>query len=127
MVGTRARFILAAGAAIVFGFALGTAAQAAEIKVMSTIGVKPALPDLVAEFERTTKHKVTIVWGNASTLKTRYLEGETADVALLTSAAIDDLAKAGKVGRRVDLCRSGIGLGVKAGTAKPDISSSEAL
>jgi hypothetical protein len=35
--------------------------------------VKPALPEIVAEFERATGHKVAIVWGNAATLKTRYL------------------------------------------------------
>ena len=124
---TKTLAVLAAGAAILFGVAGGAAVEAAEIKVVSTIGVKPALPDIVAEFERTTGHKVTIVWGNASALKTKYLEGETADVALLTAAAIDDLAKAGKVGSRVDLCKSGIGLGVKAGAPKPDISSVDAL
>src|SRR5262245_42035890 len=91
---------------------------------LCTIGVKPALPEVVAEFERTTGHKVSIAWGNAATLKTRYLEGEPADVAVLTAAAIDDLAKAGKVaGGRVDLARSGVGLGMKAGAPKPDISS----
>ena len=123
----RAAIALAA-VAILSAFADVTAGQAAEIKVLCTIGVKPALPDIVAEFERTTGHKVSIAWGNASTLKTRYLEGEQADVALLTAAAIDDLAKAGKVaGPRVDLARSGIGFAVKAGAPKPDISSPEAL
>jgi molybdate transport system substrate-binding protein len=125
---TRTLAVLAAGAALLCGLAGGAAVHAAEIKVVSTIGVKPALPEIVAEFERTTGHKVTIVWGNASTLKSKYLEGETADVAVLTAAAIDDLAKAGKVaGSRVDLCRSGIGLAVKAGAPKPDISSPDAL
>ena len=118
---------LAAGLAIVTAFGTGAAVQADEIKVLCTIGVKPALPGVVAEFERATGHKVVIDWGNASTLKTRYLEGERADVAILTAAAIDDLAKAGKVGGRVDLARSGMGLGIKAGAPKPDISSPEAL
>src|SRR6059058_1539778 len=114
---------MAAGLAIVASFAADVV-QAEEIKVLCTIGVKPALPDVVAEFERATGHKVSIVWGNAATLKTRYLEGEQADVAVLTAAAIDDLVKAGKVtGSRVDLARSGMGLAVKAGAPKPDISS----
>jgi molybdate transport system substrate-binding protein len=124
----RALTAVAAGLAIVAAFAGDAVVQAAEIKVLCTIGVKPALPDLVAEFERTTGHKVSIIWGNAATLKTRYLEGEPADVAVLTAAAIDDLAKAGKLaGSRVDLARSGMGLAVKAGAPKPDISSPEAL
>jgi molybdate transport system substrate-binding protein len=118
---------VAAGLAMIAAFAAAGAVQAEEIKVLCTIGVKPALPDVVAEFERATGHKVSIVWGNAATLKTRYLEGEQADVAVLTAAAIDDLIKAGKVTGRVDLARSGMGLAVKAGAPKPDISSPEAL
>jgi molybdate transport system substrate-binding protein len=116
-----------AGLAMIAAFAAAGAVQAEEIKVLCTIGVKPALPDVVAQFERATGHKVSIVWGNAATLKTRYLEGEQADVAVLTAAAIDDLIKAGKVTGRVDLARSGMGLAVKAGAPKPDISSPEAL
>jgi molybdate transport system substrate-binding protein len=124
----RALSAVAAGLAIIAAFAANVAAKAEEIKVLCTIGVKPALPDVVAEFERATGHKVSIVWGNAATLKSRYLEGEQADVAVLTAAAIDDLIKAGKVaGGRVDLARSGMGLAVKAGAPKPDISSPEAL
>jgi molybdate transport system substrate-binding protein len=118
---------VAAGLAIIAAFAANVAAQAEEIKVLSTIGVKPALPEIVAEFERATGHKVAIVWGNAATLKTRYLEGEQADVAVLTAAAIDDLIKSGKVTGKLDLARSGMGFAVKAGAPKPDISSPEAL
>jgi molybdate transport system substrate-binding protein len=124
---TSARTAVAAGLAIIAAFAAAGTVKADDIKVLCTIGVKPALPDLVTEFERATGHKVLIVWGNAATLKTRYLEGEQADVAVLTAAAIDDLVKAGKVTGRVDLARSGMGFAVKAGAPKPDISSPEAL
>ena len=117
----------AAALAIIAAFATAGAVKAEQIKVLCTIGVKPALPDLVAEFERASGHKVSIVWGNAATLKTRYLEGEQADVAVLTAAAIDDLVKAGKVTGRVDLARSGMGFAVKAGAPKPDINSPDAL
>jgi molybdate transport system substrate-binding protein len=116
---TSARTALAAGFAITAAFAAAGTARADDIKVVSTIGVKPALPELVAQFERGSGHKVSIVWGNAATLKSRYLEGEQADVAVLTAAAIDDLIKAGKVVGRVDLARSGMGIGVKAGVPSP--------
>src|SRR5262245_18675038 len=123
----KALTAIAVGLAIAAAFAADIA-KADEIKVLCTIGVKPALPEVVAEFERATGHKVSIAWGNAAALKIRYLEGEPADVAVLTAAAIDDLATVGKVtGGRVDLARSGVGLGVKAGAPKPDISSPEAL
>ena len=122
-----ARTALAAGFAIIAAVAGAGTVRADDIKVLSTIGVKPALSELVAEFERGSGHKISIVWGNAATLKSRYLEGEQADVAVLTAAAIDDLLKAGKVVGRVDLARSGMGIGIKAGAPKPDISSPEAL
>jgi molybdate transport system substrate-binding protein len=106
----------------------GAGVQAAEIKVISTIGVKMALPDIIADFERASGHKVSVTWGTASLLKTRILEGEAADVAVLTAAVIDDLVKAGRItGARVDLAKSGSGFGVKAGAPKPDISTPEAL
>jgi molybdate transport system substrate-binding protein len=124
---SRAWAAAVAALALIAAFTAAGAAKADEIKVLSTIGVKPALPEIVAEFERATGHKVAIVWGNAATLKTRYLEGEQADVAVLTAAAIDDLIKAGKVTGKLDLARSGMGFAVKAGAPKPDISSPEAL
>lgn len=120
-----ARTAFAAGFAIIAAVAAAGTVRADDIKVLSTIGVKPALPELVAQFERGSGHKISIVWGNAATLKSRYLEGEQADVAVLTAAAIDDLLKAGKVVGRVDLARSGMGIGIKAGAPKPDISSPE--
>ena len=91
--------------AVALGFAMaGTSARAAEVKVISTIGVQMALPDIIAEFERTSGHKVSVTWGTASLLKTRIIEGEAADVAVLTAAVIDDLVKAGRItGARVDL------------------------
>jgi len=105
-----------------------TAAKAAEIKMISTIGVKMALPDIIGEFERTSGHKVSITYGTASLLKTRILEGEPADLVFLTAPIVDDLSKAGRVaGARVDIARSGSGFGVKAGAPKPDISTPEAL
>jgi molybdate transport system substrate-binding protein len=124
---SRAWAAAVAALALIAAFTAAGAAKADEIKVLSTIGVKPALPEIVAEFERATGHKVAIVWGNAATLKTRYLEGEQADVAVLTAAAIDDLIKAGKVMGKLDLARSGMGFAVKTGAPKPDISSPEAL
>ena len=62
------RLGILAGLTTIALIATFAAAQAAEIKVLCTIGVKPALPDLVAEFERTTGHKVIVAWGNAATL-----------------------------------------------------------
>ena len=109
---------------------LTTIANAAEIKVISTIGVKMALGDIIADFERASGHKVTITYGTAAVLKTDILEGKIGgDVAILTAQVIDDLLKEGRLaaGSKVDLARSGSGFGVKAGTPKPDVSTADAL
>jgi molybdate transport system substrate-binding protein len=105
------------------------AVEAAEVKVLSTVGMQPATPELIAQFERATGHTIAVTYGLAAVLKTTFLEGAPADVLILTSPIIDDLVKQGKVvpGSKVDVARSGVGVGVKAGAPKPDISTPEAL
>jgi molybdate transport system substrate-binding protein len=104
-------------------------ASAAEISVLSTIGVQSATREIVAQFERASGHKVTVSYGLAAVLRTQYLNGEAADVVILTKPVIEDLMKQGKIvtGSNVDIARSGIGIAVKAGAPKPDISTPEAL
>lgn len=106
-----------------------TGADAAEIKVMSTVGMQPATSELFAQFERATGHKLVVTYGLAAVLKQSFADGRAADVLVLTSPLIEDLAKQGKVaaGSKVDVARSGVGVGVKAGTPKPDISTPDAL
>jgi len=103
--------------------------EAAEIKVLSTVGMQPATPELFAQFEAATGHRVAVTYGLAAVLKTKFLEGAPADVLILTSPIIDDLAKQGKVvtESKKDVARSGVGVAVKAGAPKPDISTPEAL
>lgn len=104
-------------------------AEAAEIKLLSTVGMLPATPDLIAQFERETGHKIVVTYGLAAVLKQNFLDGTAADVLLLTGPIVEDLAKQGKVvaGSKVDVARSGVGIGIKAGAPRPDISTAEAL
>lgn len=107
----------------------GAVADAAEIKVLSTTALTAVMEELAPQFERQSGHKVAISFATAASLSKRIAEGETADVAILTGAGIEDLTKQGKVvpGSRVDLARSSIGVAVRKGAPKPDISSPEAL
>lgn len=104
-------------------------AEAAEIKVMSTVGMQPATSELFAQFERATGHKLVVTYGLAAVLKQSFADGRAADVLVLTSPLIEDLAKQGKVAAdsKVDVARSGVGVGVKAGAPRPDISTPDAL
>src|SRR3989440_136837 len=103
--------------------------EAAEIKVLSTVGMQPATPELFSQFEAATGHRVAVTYDLPAVLKTRFLEGLPADVLILPSTIIDDLAKQGKVvgDSKKDVARSGVGVAVKAGAPKPDISTPEAL
>jgi molybdate transport system substrate-binding protein len=101
----------------------------AELKVYSTIGVRSAAEALLAPFEKTTGHKLAMTWGTAPMLVKRIEGGESADVVILSRAGIDALVQQGKVapGSDVTLASSGVGIAVKAGAARPDISTAEAL
>jgi len=103
--------------------------EAAEVKVLSTVGMQPATPELFAQFEAATGHRVVVTYGLAAVLKTKFLEGAPADVLILTAPIIEDLAKQGKVvpESKKDVARSGVGVAVKAGAARPDIGTPDAL
>src|SRR5256885_15570915 len=105
----------------------GTATLAAEIKLMCPAPMRTTIVELVAQFERASPHKVTIVHTPSRMIIERIQGGEAFDVSILTAEATDALIKQGKVARRVDIARSSIGLGVRAGTPKPDVSSADAV
>jgi len=111
-----------------------TAAAADEIRVMTSGAFTAAYLELVPRFEQTTRHLVVTVFGGSmgngpETIPNRLQRGEPADVVILAASALDELIKQGKVvpGSRVDLVRSAIGMAVRAGAPKPDISSVAAL
>jgi molybdate transport system substrate-binding protein len=105
------------------------ASAAALIKVIASNAVKEALFELVPGFEQATGHTVATIWGGTLDISGRIRAGEVVDVVILPADRIDELIKQGrlKAGSRVDVARSGIGVAVRAGARKPDISSGAAL
>src|SRR3984893_5374541 len=113
---------------------LAGAADAAEVRVMISGGLTAAYNALVPEFERLTGNKVLTAYGpsmgtTVNAIPIRLERGEAADVLIMVGYALGDLVKQGKVvaDSRVDLTKSLIGIAVKSGARKPDISSAEAL
>jgi molybdate transport system substrate-binding protein len=104
-------------------------ARAADVKVLASNGVKGALEELAPAFERETGHKLAITFGLAAVLKRQIESGEAFDLAILTHAGIDDLAKQGKVdgASRASIARSGVGIGIKKGAPRADIATPDAL
>jgi molybdate transport system substrate-binding protein len=115
--------------AVATALLLSGTAHSAEIKVLSTQATEQAYKELVPQFEKATGHKVTSVFTGTLDADKRLAAGETYDMLIMSSSSIDGHIKDGKVaaGSRVDVAKSGVAVGVKAGSPKPDISSVEAL
>jgi molybdate transport system substrate-binding protein len=118
--------IIALGLASVMA---ATAANAAEIKVISTGSFKNALGELAPAFERSSGHKLTSTWAGTDEIVRRLSAGEPLDLVIAPAPWIDDLIGRGLVaaGSRVDVAKSGIGAAARAGAQPVDISSAAAL
>jgi len=104
-----------------------TGVFADEIKVLSSVGIKAVIDELAPQFEKATKHKVTTVFGLAGAHKTSIDGGAPFDVAILTPPLLDDLIAKGRVSSKSNVARTGLGLMIKAGAHKPDVSSVDAF
>ncbi len=109
-------------------------ASADEVRVMISAGFYSVYAELAPAFERASGHRLITTRGpsmgdSPEAIPTRLSRGETADVVILDGGSADELAKRGLVraSSKVDLARSQIGMVVRAGVAKPDISSVEAF
>jgi molybdate transport system substrate-binding protein len=100
-----------------------------EIKVMTSNALRAALGELAPAFERAHGHKIAASFDPAQRMLKRIAAGETADLAISNTLAINQLTKEGVIaaGSRRTLARFGIGIAVRAGAPKPDIGSAEAF
>jgi len=103
--------------------------QSAAIHILVSNGVKTVIDEIRPEWERAAGHPLALDYGTTAALKGRVERGEPFDLAVLTSDAISDLIKEGKVVAfsRSELARCGIGLGKRANAPKPDIFTVDAL
>jgi molybdate transport system substrate-binding protein len=104
-------------------------AGAVEIKVLSTQAAEQAYRELVPQFEKASGHTVTTIFTGTLDVQKRIAAGEAYDLIIMAGPAIDDFIKSGKIvpGSRVNIARSGVGVAVRAGAPKPDISTTEAV
>jgi molybdate transport system substrate-binding protein len=100
------------------------------VQVMTSGGFSATLIKLLPDFEKETSIRASAVFGASmgntlDAIPNRLARGETADLVILTRPALDELVKTGKVipGSQVDLVLSNIGMVVRAGAPKPDIST----
>jgi molybdate transport system substrate-binding protein len=112
----------------------GPAVAAAQLNVMMSGGFSGAYEKLLPEFERTSGIKVTTGSGASQgtgpqTIAAQIARGVTVDVVILSREGLTELIAAKKIapGTDVDLARVPIGVAVRAGTPKPDVSTVEAF
>ncbi len=127
----RRRLLYLSRIAVTIGFAVAlaapTASDAAEIKVLTSRAMNHVLTELAGEFQRTSEHKIAIILAPPAEIRRRIVNGEIVDVAMSGGGIIEDLVQQGKIAPsdRLILARVGRGVAVRAGAAKPDISSVE--
>ena len=111
------------------GMTMGAQAMASEIKVIASVAFKEAYLAMIPEFEKSTGHHVTTLWLPTVEVMSRMKGGEAADLVIIAGNGIDELTKLGKIqsGSRQDYVKSGIGIGMRKGSVKPDIRSAEAV
>ena len=130
---SRRRLLYLSRIAVTIGFAIAlavpAASNAAEIKVLTTRAMNHVLTELAGAFQRTSEHKVALILAPPNEIRSRIVSGEIVDVAMSGGPVIEDLVQRGKIvpGSKLVVARVGIGVAVRAGAAKPDISSVEAF
>jgi molybdate transport system substrate-binding protein len=97
------------------------------LRVMSARAVKTAVNALADEFSRAHAIAVVCDFAPVGTLEERFAAGETADVVILSAAAIEKMVAAGKVisGTLRTLGRTSVGVAVREGATPPDIATPE--
>ncbi len=116
-----------AGLALAIAIAWPGAAQAEPLKVLTAGAFKQVLLAVIPQFQAAGHD---IKWENdtVGNITKRIEAGETFDLVIASPAALDTLSKSGKVaGGAIELAKVGVGLAVREGTTKPDISSVDAF
>src|SRR5689334_13976800 len=91
------------------------------VRVFSANGFKAVLGDLAPHFAEATAIRLVVQFGEAGELRERIIAGEAFDLALLPAATLAEVARLGRIdpGSAVEIARTEVGIGVRAGAAKP--------
>src|SRR5262249_8644417 len=105
------------------------AVQSNALRLLVSNGMKGAIEELQPQLGKAGERPLAIQFGSTASLKKRIETGEMFDVTIITAEAIGDLIKQGRLSgaSRMDVGRSRLGIGIRAGAPKPDIRTPEAL
>ena len=105
------------------------ASQNSALRLLVSNGMKGSMEELQPQIEKAIGRSLAIQFSSTASLKKRIEMGEAFDVSIITTEAIDDLIKQGKLtgASRADVGRSELGIGIRAGAPRPDIRTPAAL
>lgn len=115
-----------------FTLLMGTFAAccaAVELRIAAPNAVKESLTEIAVAYERTSGHRLVFAWTGSEAISKRVGEGEVFDLVVNTLQGIERLARDGKLAldSKTDFARSGVGIAVRAGLPRPDVSTVDAL
>lgn len=115
--------------AFVLFFSRGLVAQTPEVRVLASNGIKAVVEDLRAQSERAIGHPLSVEYRPTANLKQEIEAGAPFDVVIVTAESVAQLSKEGKTlgGEGTPISRVGVGIGIRKGAPRPDISTPEAL
>jgi molybdate transport system substrate-binding protein len=115
--------------ALIAAVHMASNAGAAELKVLSSGALKLALVKIIPEFQKSSSNAVMIEYDVGARIADRIQKGESTDVAIVLRSQLQTLETQGKIvpGSRVNIASVGVGVAVRKGAPKPDISSVEAF
>jgi molybdate transport system substrate-binding protein len=104
-------------------------AEAEEIKVQSAGAVRAIVTELSEVFRQETGNTVALAFGTVGVSRSKLAGGDPLDVVIMTDVAVDEAIREGRVvaGTRTDLARTGMGVAVREGAPRPDVSTPEAF
>ena len=121
--------LIGAGLSLLLTLVFDNTSGAAELRLLVTNGIKPVVTDLAPSFESSSGHKLIVSYQGSNFLQADILRGDSFDATMLIAGNMDAVAKANKINpsSRMNIARSGLGVVVRAGQPKPDISTADAF
>jgi molybdate transport system substrate-binding protein len=119
----------ATAVACVLLFPQGTAAQTSDVRVLASNGIKAVLEDLLPQCQHAIGHPISVQYRPTAALKQEIDAGESFDIVIVTAESVAQLSKEGKTtgGEGTPISRVGVGIGIRKGAPRPDISTPQAL
>lgn len=116
-------------ALLLLGVVFPSHALGSDIKVFCTQALKGVVAKVGPQYERESGNKLVMTYGATGQLVDQVDKGETFDVIIVIKPALEKLAKQGKVldASRIDVAKAGVGVAIRKGAARPDISTVEAF